>query len=128
MFTDLSRGPEHPSSCLDASPRLCSKIVAVDGSGGVWTNQGCEDGRPELSKARTAGQAQVDDLWAEFEALPLDQGATLETCSGHLLDNFDRWEAQSRGGTSACGGTQYDDVASLPDGFRPLAGALRSLE
>ena len=107
---------------------LCSKIVAVDGGRTVWRNQGCEDGRPELTEVRTASQAQVDDLWGKFEALPPDQGATLKTCSGHLLDSFQRWEAQSRLGTSACDGTEYDDVADLPDAFRPLADALQALE
>ena len=107
---------------------LCSKIVAVDAGRTVWTNQGCEDGRPELSEARTATPAQVDDLWTKFEALPPDQGATLGTCSGHLLDSFERWEGQSRSGASACDGTTYDDVAGLPDGVKPLAEALQRLE
>ena len=107
---------------------LCSKIVAVDGSGTVWTNQGCEDGRPELSEVRTATQAQVTDLWAKFDALPLDQSATLQSCSGDLLDSFGQWEGQSAVGPSVCDGVQYDDVAALPDSFRPLAEALRGLE
>jgi len=107
---------------------LCSKIVAVDGGRTVWTNQGCEDGRPELNEVRTATQAQVDDLWATFEALPPDPGATLENCSGDLLDSFERWEGQPLSGASVCDGSQYDDVADLPDAFRPLAAALKALE
>jgi hypothetical protein len=106
---------------------LCSKIVAVDGEGVVWMNQGCEDGRPELNKIRTATQTQVDDLWAKFDALPLDHGVTLE-CSWRLRHSFARWDAQSRRGTSACGGTQYDDISSLPDRYKPLAEAVKGLE
>ena len=116
-----------PALVWTQSTGLCSKIVAVDGNNTVWTNTGCEDGRPELSEVRTATQAQADDLWTKFDALPVEQ-ATLQSCAGHLLNGFDRWEGQNRSGASACGGTQYDDVSSLPDGFRPLGEALRSLE
>ena len=118
-----------PALVWTQSTGLCSKILAVDANSTVWTNTGCEDGRPELDEVRTATQAQADDLWTKFDALlPFDQGATLESCAGHVLNGFDRWEGQSRSGASACGGTQYDDVSSLPDAFMPLADALRSLE
>jgi hypothetical protein len=107
---------------------LCSKIVAVDGSGAVWTEQGCENGRPNLGHVRTASRPQVDELWTMFNALPFDQGATFDTCAGHLLHGFARWEPRSRQGTLACGGSEYDDVFALPDAVRPLADALRRLE
>ena len=107
---------------------LCSKILAVDGDRTVWTNQGCEDGRPKLSEVRTATEAQTDDVWAKFGALPFDQAATLEMCAGRLLHSFGSRDSQSPREASACGGTQYDDISSLPDAFLPLAEALRGLE
>jgi hypothetical protein len=117
-----------PALVWTQSSGLCSKILAVDGDRVVWSNQGCEDGRPKLSEVRTATQAQADDVWAKFAALPFGQGATLEMCAGRLLHSFGNLDAQSPREAAACGGTQYDDVSSLPDAFLPLAEALRGLE
>ena len=119
---------ETPALVWTQGTGLCSKIVAVDGPGTVWTEQGCENGRPDLHDVRTASRTQVSDLWAKFDALPFEQGATLEMCGGRLLNGFARWEPQSRRGASACGGSAYDDVTALPEAFRPLAEALRRLE
>jgi hypothetical protein len=119
---------ETPALVWTQGTGLCSKIVAVDGSGAVWTEHGCENGRPDLRHVRTTPRDQVDALWAMFDALPFDRGATLETCSGQLLHGFARWEPQSRRGASVCGGREYDDVSTLPESFRSLAEALRGLE
>ena len=110
------------------STGLCSKILAVDAERVVWTNAGCEDGRPILSEVRTATQAQADDVWAKFDALPFGQTATLPMCAGQVLHSFDSRDGRSTRDASACGGTQYDDISSLPDPFLPLAEALRGLE
>jgi len=112
------------------STGLCSKILAVDGERTVWINQGCEDGRPKLNEVRTATQAQADDVWAKFDALPFGQAATLEMCGGpsRLLHTFGSQGAQTTRAASACGGTPYDDISSLPEAFLPLAEALRALE
>src|SRR5262249_52458797 len=107
---------------------LCSKIVAVDGDRVVWTNQGCEDGRPNLRAVRTATGTQADDVWAKFGTLPFGQAATLEMCAGRLLHSFGSRDSQAPREASACGGTQYDDISSLPDAFLPLAEAFRGLE
>jgi hypothetical protein len=107
---------------------LCSKIVAVDGDRVVWTDQGCENGRPTLDKVRTATETQVADLWVKFEALPLGQYVTPDTCISLLIDSFERWDSLSPQGASACGGRQYDDIGGLPDAFRALAQALLDLE
>jgi hypothetical protein len=108
---------------------FCSKIVAVDAQRAVRTEQGCENGRPDLRQVRTISEMQLDDLWIKFEALPFDRPATIEMCSGGLLHGFSRWELQPRRGTTACSAShQYDDLSGLPDGFLPLAEALRSLE
>jgi hypothetical protein len=108
---------------------LCSKIVAVDAQRAVRTEQGCENGRPDLRQVRTISQAQLDDLWTKFEALPFDQTATLDMCGGRLLHSFARWDAQPRKGTAACSRShQYDDLSDLPGGVLPLAETLKSLE
>jgi hypothetical protein len=119
---------ETPALVWTQGNGLCGKTVAVDGPGTVWTEQGCENGRPDLREVRTVSQMQVSDLWVKFEGLPFDQGATLEMCAGRLLHGFARWEPRSRRGAFACGGSKYDDVSALPEAFRPLAEALRGLE
>jgi hypothetical protein len=117
-----------PALVWTRSAGLCSKVVAVDGPGAIWTHQGCEDGRPDLRKVRTVSPPQLSDLWAKFEVLPFDQGGTREMCAGRLLHAFARWEPQSRRGASACGGSAYEDVSALPEPFRSLAELLRKLE
>lgn len=109
---------------------LCSKIVVVDGGGTVWVNQGCEDGRPDLAELRTINAQELAGLWSLFAALPAGASATLDMCGGTLLHQFARWDAGGvRSGLATCGGSfRYDDVEGLPEGFRPLAGALRDFE
>jgi hypothetical protein len=107
---------------------LCSKIIAVDGGGGVWKEQGCEDGRPDLREVRRATRAQQDELWALFEMLPFDGSATRDACAGRLLHGFERLELQTPLVTAACAGSQYDDLNGLPEPFRRLAEALLRLQ
>ena len=106
---------------------LCSKIVAVDGGGTVWKEQGCEDGRPDLREVRRASRTELDELWALFGMLPFEVSATRDQCAGRLLHGFARWEPETPRATAACGGAAYDDLTGLPDAFRRLAEALMRL-
>lgn len=108
---------------------LCSKILAVDAGRAVRVEQGCENGRPDLRYVRTIGEAELADLWGQFEALPFDQSATIQMCAGSLHHSFARWEAEPRRAAAACSTShQYDDLSGLPEGFVPLAETLRSLQ
>jgi hypothetical protein len=107
---------------------LCSKIIAVDGAGTVWKEQGCEDGRPDLREVRRATRVQQDELWVMFQMLPFDAPATRAACAGRQLHGFERLDPGTPRGTAACGGSQYDDLSGLPDPFRRLAEALLVLQ
>jgi hypothetical protein len=104
---------------------LCSKIAAVDGEAGVWSEQGCENGRPELDRLRTASATEIEELRSAFASLPFDQRSALFTeCGGRLLHQFAEVDPPGGRSTAACGGSAtYDDVSGLPDPFRALAGA-----
>src|SRR4051812_46150679 len=106
---------------------LCSRIAAVDRGGVVWGEQGCENGRPELDRVRTASPTELDALRASFARLPFDErGALASECHGRLLHTFSLVEgpAASERSVAACGGSiMYDDVAALPAPFRAVAEA-----
>ena len=119
---------ETPALVWTQSTGLCSKIIAVDAAGTVWTHQGCEDGRPNLRDVGAASSMQVADLWVKFDALPFGETASQTSCSGRLLHTFSRWNRPSGRAASTCGGSKYDDLSGMPEAFRSMAEALRALE
>ncbi len=108
----------------DAPNRLCSKIIAVDGAGGVWTEQGCENGRPRLARVGTADRLKLQALRERVDTLPVVSMVAVDSCSETVRHRFSKRMGSVEQLAYACGsGAMYDDLAGLPEPYLAAAGA-----
>jgi hypothetical protein len=119
---------KEPALIWEQDPNgLCSKILAVDADGTVWTEQGCENGRPVLRPKGTAPEAKLQTLREKMAALPPASGQTPDRCEG-LRHTFSKRTGGAESRSTACGsGRLYDDVTGLPEPYLAAAQAFLSV-
>lgn len=123
-------GLRTPAMVWDQENGLCGQITAVDGSGAVWMEAGCENGRPGLKKMGAATGTQLQALRLAFGTLPFEKpGRTPRECGGgRLLHTFSLLDGQNRRNAAACGSSsEFGDLHGLPDAFRKTAETFRNL-
>ena len=106
---------------------LCSQVRAVDASGMLWHDEGCENGRFTFEPLEQLSEEELESLTRFFATLPTPPPAV--SCSGGLAHRFVRRDEAAETYWTACGTSNVQgEIDGLDRRFLEAARIFRGLE